>query len=248
LRDHHEGHVWERVTSATLAAESMSVPHPRKQLSLTLIVAATPSLGIGKNGGLPWPSHKADMGYFARVTKRVPPQHSRAKNAVIMGRKTWDSIPLKFRPLRDRINVVLTRNPDFDAGEKKKDEVIVASSFEKAIEILEQRTQAAEEHPSDADEQRPVPIARAFVIGGNTNYKAALELPQTDRVLLTKIFHDYDCDTHFPVDLEGDGAKKAGWTRRSAEELSTFVGEDISEGRKEENGIEYEFCMFEKEA
>ncbi|KAG6161122.1 hypothetical protein E4U51_007316 [Claviceps purpurea] len=80
------------------------------QPELTVIVAATRSLGIGRNGSLPWPPLRKEMQYFKRVTSRVAPQSPPdAINAVIMGRKTWDSIPPSFRPLRNRFNIVITR-------------------------------------------------------------------------------------------------------------------------------------------
>ena len=88
---------------------------PPKPPTLTLILAATPNLGIGNSGGLPWPQLKKEMGFFARVTKRTSPSTStegvKKMNAVLMGRKTWESIPPKFRPLKDRLNIVITSNP-----------------------------------------------------------------------------------------------------------------------------------------
>ena len=82
----------------------------RKTMSrLTLIVAATKANGIGQNGNLPWRLPK-EMSYFAKVTSHAP---EGKQNRVIMGRKTWESIPAKFRPLRDRLNVVLSRQADF---------------------------------------------------------------------------------------------------------------------------------------
>jgi dihydrofolate reductase len=50
------------------------------------------------------------MAFFKKVTSEAP--EGAAQNAVIMGRKTWESIPAKFRPLPGRLNVVLTRSPD----------------------------------------------------------------------------------------------------------------------------------------
>ncbi len=76
---------------------------------IVAIVACTRDGGIGKEGRLPW-KLSGDMAYFKRVTldtEDVPG----ARNAVIMGRKTWESIPKSFRPLADRLNVVLSRNP-----------------------------------------------------------------------------------------------------------------------------------------
>jgi Dihydrofolate reductase len=77
---------------------------------LTLIVAATKSNGIGQNGRLPWRLPK-EMAYFARVTINAPPD---SMNSVIMGRKSWESIPSKFRPLKERSNVVISRNKGYE--------------------------------------------------------------------------------------------------------------------------------------
>jgi hypothetical protein len=76
---------------------------------LTLIVAATKSNAIGQNGRLPWRLPK-EMAYFAQVTSTAPEGHA---NAVIMGRNTWESIPQRFRPLKNRVNIVISRNKDY---------------------------------------------------------------------------------------------------------------------------------------
>jgi dihydrofolate reductase len=86
---------------------------------LTAIVAATLNNGIGKGGSLPW-RIPSEMKYFAKgvsnlLSYRKGLELTRAvttgngNNAVIMGRKTWDSIPVKFRPLKDRENIVISR-------------------------------------------------------------------------------------------------------------------------------------------
>lgn len=83
------------------------------QIKATLIVAHDSSRGIGLNGKLPW-RLKQEMKYFAQATSAVPSSSSSSdsggvkQNAVIMGRTTWTGIPAKFRPLKDRINVVLS--------------------------------------------------------------------------------------------------------------------------------------------
>eukprot|EP01043_Picozoa_sp_COSAG02_P013258 COSAG02_NODE_527_length_20704_cov_120.745462_10_plen_104_part_00 len=76
---------------------------------LSVIVAASRgSWGIGKDGGIPW-QLPGDMAHFRKVTlETVDPER---QNAVVMGRRTWESIPPKFRPLAGRINIVLTRTP-----------------------------------------------------------------------------------------------------------------------------------------
>jgi dihydrofolate reductase len=78
-------------------------------LPVNIIVAATASGGIGKNGGLAW-TLPADMAFFRATTMAVT--DSARQNAVIMGRKTWASIPAKFRPLKGRLNVVLSSSDD----------------------------------------------------------------------------------------------------------------------------------------
>ena len=76
---------------------------------LTVVVAATQSNGIGQSARLPWRLPK-EMAYFAQVTSNAP--EGRA-NSVIMGRNTWESIPKKFRPLKGRVNIVISRNQEF---------------------------------------------------------------------------------------------------------------------------------------
>ena len=78
--------------------------------SLALIVAATLSNGIGQGSRLPW-SLPREMSYFKKATSIAP---EGKVNAVIMGRKTWESIPTQFRPLAKRVNIVISRNEGYD--------------------------------------------------------------------------------------------------------------------------------------
>ena len=79
---------------------------------INLIVAACgKSLGIGNNGQLPWRLRK-EMKHFASLTSTT--KDPNLCNAVIMGRKTWESIPVKFRPLKNRLNVILSRQSGFE--------------------------------------------------------------------------------------------------------------------------------------
>ena len=84
-----------------------------KSSRMNIIVAACEGMGIGKDNTLPW-SIRADLKYFAKMTSEVTDEvttpGSKVMNAVIMGRKTWESIPAKFRPLKNRLNVILTRS------------------------------------------------------------------------------------------------------------------------------------------
>lgn len=228
---------------------------------LTLIVAATAKNGIGKNGGLPWPMLKKEMAYFARVTKRVPglstkPEASMisdassqlsdssetaatlsegqtAQNVVVMGRKTWESIPPKFRPLPARTNVVISRSESV-AGAGP--DVVVAKDITTALSTLSSRAKSGAAKP----------LGRVFVIGGGAIYKAALELEAAKHILLTRVEGEWDCDTEFPVDVD----ESSSWVRREKGELDDFVGEEVQE-RQEEEGkdgsrVDFEFRLYQK--
>lgn len=105
--------------------------------AFTIVVAATAgTLGIGKEGKLPW-SLPEDMAHFKRVTTATK-GGGNAVNAVIMGRKTWQSIPERFRPLRDRLNVVLSRNPAAREQLNIPASVRVCGNLQEALRALAQ--------------------------------------------------------------------------------------------------------------
>jgi dihydrofolate reductase len=227
-------------------SDQMSAAH----IPLALIVAATIKNGIGKNGALPWPMLKKEMAYFARVTKRVPMPNNTGsvqsdaletaildgtrRNVVIMGRKTWDSIPPKFRPLKDRTNIVISTQ-DRKQLNGVTDDVLVASNITSGLQTLDEAVKAGQ----------ALPVGRAFVIGGSSIYATALELEQAKHVLLTRIDKEHDCDTFFPELNE-----REGWQRGSRGDLEAFVGEDVSEGGMSEvhgdQEVRYEFQLFER--
>lgn len=125
---------------------------------LTLIVALDAQRGIGIDNKLPWHLPE-DLAHFKRLTSGHP---------IIMGRKTFDSIG---RPLPNRRNIVVTRNPQW-----RHDGVEAASSLEAAIAVA-----------GDAP---------AFIIGGAQIFIAALPLAR--RIVVTEIAHSFACDTFFP--------------------------------------------------
>lgn len=223
------------------------------QLPLTLIVAATTKNGIGKSNGLPWPMLKKDMAYFARVTKRVPIPtgtgsiqsdalkrsllSGTSRNVVIMGRKTWQSIPPEFRPLKDRTNIVISTQDRSQLGPIPED-VVVASGILSGLAALQ----------TLVDSGQALPTTRIFVIGGASIYKAALELPQTNRILLTRILKDYKCDAFFPVAL-GQPQDSSPWHRATHEVLQDFVGEELERGpvtgKVGEEEVRLEFQLYD---
>ncbi|KAJ7125599.1 dihydrofolate reductase-like domain-containing protein [Mycena crocata] len=196
---------------------------------LTIIVAATKSNGIGQNAQLPWRLSR-EMAYFARVTSNAP---AGASNAVIMGRNTWESIPTKFRPLRNRVNMVISRKASYDVGPARLD-----SSLEAAITRMKSETG---------------PITRGFIIGGASLYAESLALPPSssvgfvDRILLTRIISPAfdECDVFMPDFLGGtDGGT---WKKEAHAALEQWVGFEVAEGEQEENGVRYEFQMWIRE-
>jgi dihydrofolate reductase len=142
-----------------------------------IVVAADLNGGIGKDGTLPW-RLAGDMAYFKRLTTGV--QDPGKRNAVIMGRKTWQSIPPKFRPLKDRLNIVLTR----DTTPSAESDVLFAASLDDALSACD----------------RPE-VENVFVIGGAAVYAQALVHPACQLVYLTEVRSRFQCDTFLPADL-----------------------------------------------
>jgi dihydrofolate reductase len=136
---------------------------PQPSTRLHLIFARAANGVIGKDNALPWHLPE-DMVHFKRTTLGHP---------VIMGRKTWDSLPRKFRPLPGRLNIVVTRDPAWQA-----DGALRASSLEAAMALC----------PSGAD---------AWVIGGAQVYAAALHL--ADTAVITEIAQDFEGDAFAPT-------------------------------------------------
>ncbi|MCJ1314611.1 dihydrofolate reductase [Agyrium rufum] len=227
------------------------MPVPPSEIPLTIIVAATRSMGIGAKGNLPWPPLKSEMAYFSRVTKRPPPsrlpptslpieERPVNMNAVIMGRRTWDSIPRRSRPLSGRINIVITRRKELSPANGTEGPYAVGS-IQEGLELLSQRFSITS---TTALDNQSSPFGRVFVIGGADIYGQALALPATDRILLTKIEAEYQCDTFFPITLDEEVAST--WTRQDNATLSTWVGEKLEPAMQEDNGVQFELTLWVK--
>ena len=138
-------------------------------MKVALIAAVARNGVIGHANELLWKLPE-DMAFFKRTT---------LGNPVIMGRKTWESIPPRFRPLPGRTNIVVTRQPGWHA-----DGAQVAHGFEQALELALESV-ASSPHG-----------LRAFVIGGAELY--ALALPHADELVITEIDRDFEGDARFP--------------------------------------------------
>ena len=150
-----------------------------------------------------------------------------------MGRKTWDSIPPRFRPLKERQNIVISRSLERSSSTESQ----TVGSLPEALALLSQQSTASESGSK---------TGKAFIIGGAQIYEAALELKQARRILLTRILSDFECDTFFPVELPESG-EGSGWRRRGQEALNAWVGESVSGEVQEEAGTKYVFEMWERD-
>ena len=156
------------------------------ELRLALVAAIARDGVIGRDGTIPWRIPE-DMHRFRALTMGHP---------VVMGRRTWESIPDRFRPLPGRRNIVVTRNPSWSAEGAER-----AHSIEDALTLL-----AGE--------------PRAFVIGGAEIY--ALALPFADELLLTEIGADVEGDTRFPT-WDPSEFEETSRERHQAEDGTSFA-------------------------
>jgi dihydrofolate reductase len=132
-------------------------------MAIHLIYARAANGVIGKDNAMPWHLPE-DMAHFRTQTRGCP---------VIMGRRTWDSLPPRFRPLPGRRNLVLTRQPGWEA-----DGAEGCGSLDEALERL-------------------CGVEKAFVIGGAELY--ALALPTARWLVLTEVAGDFAGDAFFPA-------------------------------------------------
>ena len=157
-------------------------------IPLALVVARAANGVIGRDGDLPW-RLKSDLALFKANTLGKP---------IIMGRKTWDSLPKK--PLPGRMNVVLSRDGSFEPAN-----AVVCESFLEAVQMA--REQAQED---GADE--------VCVIGGRALFEMAL--PKAKRLYITEVAAQVEGDVIFP---EFD---EAAWTEIRREEHPASEGDD----------------------
>ena len=136
-------------------------------MKVSIIVAVSENNVIGKDNDLIWHFPK-DTKFFKETT---------LGHHVIMGRKNFESIPHKYSPLPNRVNVIITKQKKYLAKG-----CVVVNSIQSAIQVAMQN-----------GDKEP------FIIGGGQIYKMALEENIVDKIYLTRIHHSYDGDTFFPV-------------------------------------------------
>ena len=154
--------------------------------------------------------------YAPKIYLLFPFDFKGKQNLVIMGRKTWFSIPEKNRPLKDRINIVLSR----ELKEPSKGAHFLAKSLDDALELIE-------------DPELTNKVDVVWIVGCNSVYKEAMNKPGHLRLFVTRIMQEFESDTFFPeIDFE------------KYKLLPEYPGVPLDV--QEEKGIKYEFEVYEK--
>lgn len=146
-----------------------------------LIAALDAANGIGNHGSMAW-YLPAELKQFHATTARVDDDGK--QNLIIVGRKTWESIPVSSLPkFANRMVVVLTRNQEYQLpiGPDGRTHALTASSVEEALTYAEEET-----------------IESVYVIGGGEVYNQFMQMPIVDELILTHLQRVYECDVHFP--------------------------------------------------
>ncbi|XP_065106425.1 dihydrofolate reductase isoform X2 [Paramisgurnus dabryanus] len=132
-----------------------------------------------------------------------------------MGRKTWFSIPASNRPLKNRINIVLSR----ELKTAPEGAHYLASDFTSALSLLDS---------PELEKQ----VDQVWIIGGSALYKEVMESPGSKRLFVTRVLKQFDCDTFLP-DINMDKYKL----------LPEFPA--VPTGLQEENGVQYKFEVYD---
>lgn len=143
-----------------------------------VIVCVDNQNGIGKSNSLPW-TIKEDMLFFKEKTLEI--KNKKKKNCVIMGRKTYQSIPKKFRPLKNRINIVLSKSNVIEDEETEN-----FKTFQELDDVL---------YFVKKNKKR---IESCYVIGGSSIYKLFIERDLVNDYYINSVNKDYECDVFFP--------------------------------------------------
>lgn len=124
---------------------------------------------------------RKELRYFSTTTKKVIDPTKR--NVLIMGRKTYMGVPESKRPLPERLNIVLSRNPNLT---DYPESVILCNSFDEALSKI-------------AEPEIAKGIENVWIVGGSSVYNEAMNSKQCHRVYFTEIKGDFECDTFFPA-------------------------------------------------
>jgi len=174
--------------------------NPGSRPRVTAVLSIDADWGIGKGGTMPWDTDPEDMAFFRRATMG---------RAVAMGRKTWDSLPAKFRPLPGRFNVVLSQRPAPAQGTAPMADLWSMSTggLHDAIRYVVEQLGRQGHH-------------EVVLIGGAEVYRAGM--PLVDEILLSRRPGSYGCDVGVPwlqEEFEGTRTWRLDWFRVAANDF-----------------------------
>ena len=153
-----------------------------------LVVAHSyPEYGIGKDNDLPW-RLRDDLQHFKYITLSHTPtplstsSNSLPLNVVVMGRKTFDSLPASFKPLPDRLNLVITNNVELHQKSSLKDNLVYSSwdNLTTTLQSLDNELQSKTTNSKYID--------TVFIIGGATIYQQAMDNLPIQRMHITEVY------------------------------------------------------------
>lgn len=198
---------------------------------------------------------KADMAFFRKVTTDGHETNTLSgescckvkRNAVIMGRKTWQSIPEKFRPLSGRVNVIVSRSNiaglaeeilhDLKARQHGEADEIVLDDIQKGVVSVIRNGSTEVAVTNNIDKAIEVDVRSVFCIGGAEIYSLLLKssvLRPKLRVLQTEVEKvdgtEFECDTYWPDEL---GDASSGWIEADTQQIQDWVGQDVPQGVSE---------------
>ncbi len=156
-------------------------------MKISMIAAMGKNRVIGKDNGIPW-HLPDDFKYFKDTTQG---------HHVIMGRKNWESLQQRFRPLPNRPNIIITRNEDYQA-----EGAVVVQSLEDALRLAEQAGET-----------------EAFIIGGGEIYRMGLEF--SDKIYLTEIDGVFEGQVTFP-EFSSDQWKETSKSHHPVDERHSY--------------------------
>ena len=179
-------------------------------MKFSIILAVDEKNGIWKNNDLAW-DIPSDRKYFKKMTSTT--QDLAKMNAVVMWRKTRESIPKRYRPMSNRVSCILTRKiKNDDIWSPIDDFVLYFNSLEHCLSELESKEN----------------VENIFIIGWAQLYNQVLDNPMLDKIYLTKIKWDFNCDVFFD------------WVPEDK-----FMAESYSD-TEIENNIEYSFWVYKR--
>ena len=182
-----------------------------KNFKLKLIVAMCKNNGIGINNKIPWKISE-DMVYFSKKTiGKYKCSGDDKKNAVVMGRNTWESLPKKYKPLPNRLNIVLTRSRNVDKYNDNTNEVTFVSCLDDVMDLCHQGDERLEKGEKGEKKSKLYTYALndIWIIGGSSVYQEFIKRDIginnnknktcISKYYITYIDKDYNCDTYFPL-------------------------------------------------